>query len=157
MPRMVKLQDVVREMALMSDERHAYLSRLTGELVVVSDEEFRIVEERDDIEAYPDWQQKKIYQAKEILETDEYLPLPGKLEVGEYRLMERFCNQIENPQLRNELLLQLKSLRALRNFNQAIYQYHLVDAWNQYRRSALEEVAIDWLKKNGIEYVSIAN
>ena len=87
----VSLQAVIDEMDTFGDEFHPYLNRHTGELVTISSEEIQAVEEGDDLDDYPDWQQDLIQKAAEILSSAAYLPLPSKFEIHEYAIMERFC------------------------------------------------------------------
>jgi len=71
MAPIVKIQDVVNEIDTISsfsnehygyinNEYHAYLNRQTGELVTISNEEIRAVEEEHELEDYPNWQQEMI-------------------------------------------------------------------------------------------------
>ncbi len=52
----VLLRDVVDAMDVLNDEIHAYLNKLTGELVTVTTEDLSAIEEGDDWSDYPDWQ-----------------------------------------------------------------------------------------------------
>ena len=54
----VSLRDVVDEMQMLSSERHAYLNKVTGELITITDDDIAIVENNDDWSEYPDWQDK---------------------------------------------------------------------------------------------------
>jgi hypothetical protein len=152
MTLIVRVRDVVNEMDVLSDEHHAYLNQRTGELITISNEEIRAVEEGHDIEAYPGWQQQLIQQASRILDSDDYLLLPSKFELNEYSIMERFCYSVADLVLSNELLYQIRGAGAFRRFKDAIYRYDLVDEWYRYRQKALEQMAIDWLEANGIGY-----
>jgi hypothetical protein len=92
MTSVVRLQDVVDEMDAVSNENHAYLNRQTGELVSISDEEICAVEEEHDLANYADWQQEAIQKTSQVLESDDYLPLPTKFDIHEYSIMQRFCD-----------------------------------------------------------------
>jgi len=90
----VKLSDIVEGMDFQSDERSSYLNLITGEVVSITDEELRAAENNAPLEDFPEWQHDQIRIAREMLETDHYLPLPDRFEVNEYRIMERFCHSI---------------------------------------------------------------
>jgi len=150
----VKLQDVVDEMDTLSDELHAYLNKQTGELVTVSSEELQAAEEEDTIESYSGWQRAAIQKAQEILDSDDYLPLPNKFDTHEYSIMERFCIEIEDAELSYELLFQIRGSGAFKRFKYAIQRYNVTEDWYRYRQKALEKIAIDWLETNSISYTT---
>jgi hypothetical protein len=150
MSSIVKLRDIVDELEMLSDELHSYLNKQTGELITVSREELQAVE--DELELYPDWQKQAIQKAQEILDSDDYLPLPNKFDIHEYSIMERFCNELENAELSDELLVRIRGSGAFRRFKHAIYHYNISDYWYRYRQKALENIAIDWLEANSISY-----
>lgn len=152
MALVVKLQHVVDEMDTLSDELRAYLNKQTGQLITISSEELQAAEEGDDIESYPGWQKEAIRKAQEILDTADYLPLPRKFDLDEYSMMKRFCDEIEDAELSNELLFQIKGSGAFRRFKHAIDRYHIADHWYRYQQKSLEKIAIAWLEANYILY-----
>jgi Uncharacterised protein family (UPF0158) len=154
MAPVIKLQDVVDEMGMLNDELHAYLNKQTGKLITLSGDVLQAAEDDDDKEFYSDWEKEDIQTAREILTTDDYLPLPGKFEIDEYSIMEQFCYGIEDPELSNELLFQIKGSGAFRRFKHAIDRYNITEDWYRYRQKALEKFAIDWLEENSISYTT---
>jgi Uncharacterised protein family (UPF0158) len=152
MTSVVKLQDVVDEMDAVSDEHYAYLNRQTGELVSIGDEEIRAVEEEHDLANYAAWQQEAIQKTSQVLDCDDYLPLPSKFDIHEYSIMQRFCDEVEDIELSNELLFQIRGSGAFQRFKHAIYRYDIADDWYRYRQAALEQIAIDWLEAHAIPY-----
>ena len=88
MKTVVSIKDVVDEMDVPSDEHSAFLNRHTGELVTLTTEELSAAEEDDDIGDYPKWQQEMIIKAKEVIDSDDFLPLPRKFDIDEYHIME---------------------------------------------------------------------
>jgi hypothetical protein len=154
MTSVVKFQDVVDEMDTVSDEHHAYLNRQTGELVTIGDEEIRAVEEEHDLANYADWQQEAIQTTSQVLDSDDYLPLPSKFDIHEYSIMQRFCDEVEDADLSNELLFQIRGSGAFQRFKHAIHRYDIAENWYRYRQTALEQIAIDWLESNAILYVN---
>ena len=152
MASVVRVQDVIDEMDTVSNEHHAYLNRLTGELATISNEEIRAVEEEHDLTDYPGWQQEAIRKTSQILDSDDYLPLPSKLEIHEYSIMERFCNEIEDAEISKELLSQIRGSGAFQRFKHAIQRYNIADVWYRYRQKVLEQIAVNWLEANTIPY-----
>ena len=148
----VSLRAIVGEMDVLSDEFHAYLNKETGELVTISDEEIRAIENEDDWAEYPDWQQEALATAKKVLDSRDYVLLPSKFDIHEYAIMERFCGSLEDPKLGDELSRQIRGKGAFRRFKETLYRFGIEDDWYRYRDQALEEIAIDWLESEGIAF-----
>jgi Uncharacterised protein family (UPF0158) len=137
MTSVVRVQDVVNEMDTVSNEHHAYLNRQTGELVTIAEEEIRAVEEEHDLENYAAWQQEAIQKTSQVLDSDDYLPLPTKFDIHEYSIMQRFCDEVEDVELSNKLLFQMRGSGAFQRFKHAIHPYNIADDWYRYRKTAL--------------------
>ena len=91
MDAVVSLKDVVDAMDLPNSEWISYLNPKTGEIVTVTDEDRQLVEDEDlDEQDLPEWQRESVSKAREALESDDFLPLPGKFEIHEWSIMERF-------------------------------------------------------------------
>lgn len=139
-------------MDVLSDEEHAYLNQRTGELVTIRNEEIGIIERGDDIEDYPEWQHDLIRQTQEALDSKDYLPLPSKFDIHEYAIMERFCYSVEDEEVSDELLYQIRGSGAFRRFKDAVYRHGIADDWFRFRQTALDEIAIEWLEAHDIPY-----
>jgi len=147
------IKDVVDGMDVPSDENSAFLNRHTGELVTLSSEELAAAEENDDIDDYPEWQREMIIKAKEVMESDDYLRLPSKFDIHEYRIMEEFCYSVADDKIRGRLLDKIRGSGAFRRFKDAIQMNGIEADWYSFRQEALEKIAIDWLEANKIPYV----
>src|SRR4029453_5698397 len=99
----VKLQDILEGMDFQSDEQSSFLNLTTGEVVSITDEELRGGENHDPPEDFPDWQHDAIRIARDIVETEHYLPLPDRFEINEYSIMERFCLSVDDEDMRDDL------------------------------------------------------
>lgn len=152
MAPVVSLRAVVDKMEIFGDPFHAYLNTRTGELVTVSDEDLEAADSDDDLDEYPEWQRDLIRLAQAILESDDYLALPGTYEIHEYRIMERFCQSVDDERLSDELCSLIRGSGAFRRFKDAIHRHDIAEDWYGYRRQALEEIAVNWLEAHGIEY-----
>lgn len=148
----VKLKDIVDELSFIPDEASSYLNTKTGELVAVTTEELSAAENEEPLEDFPEWQRDAIRIAGDILETDDYLPLPTKFDIHEYRIMERFCYSIEDDDICDALCRAIRGRGAFRYFKDKIHEYGIADDWYRYRDEALREIAIDWCEINGIQY-----
>jgi len=149
----VKLDDIVDGLESQSDESSSFLNKKTGEVVLITDEELNAAEDNEPIEDFPDWQQGQVRIAKEIIaETGDYISLPTKFDINEYRVMERFCLSLDDPEMSDLFYGLIKGGGAFRRFKNAIHKYEIADEWYSYRDNALKEIAIEWCRENNIEF-----
>jgi hypothetical protein len=153
MPIRVKLDNITEGMEFQTDESTSYLNEKTGEVVTIDDEEFRYAESDKPIEDFLWWEQENIRTAKKILESDDYIPLPSKFDIHEYNIMKRFCLSITDDQIRDRIYRSIKGSGAFRRFKENIRRYNLEEDWYECRDKAIKQIAIDWCKENGIEFI----
>lgn len=149
---LVSLKAVVAEMDLPNDEWTAYLNRRTGELVTVTDEEAGAVEDEADADDVGDVGLDHLQKVREVLGSEDFLPLPTKFDIDEYRIMERFCRHVEEATPREDLLQAIKGSGAFGRFKSVAQRHGLIEAWYAWRCHAFEEIAVAWLEENGIVY-----
>lgn len=153
MPIEVKLSDVIEALDSTMDEHAFYLDKCSGEIVLVTDDDIATAENEELMLESPDWQQESIAKARKVLDDSEnLLPLPDKFEINEYRIMEEFCLALDDRQLSGELLRRIKGSGAFRRFRNAIHELNIEQAWYDFKRRALEQIAIQWLEENRIAY-----
>jgi len=152
----VSLRAVAREMDVPGEDWTVYLNRQTGEMLSVNDEEVSLVENDDEPEEFDDdtseWPSEHLAKVREALDSEDYLPLPGKDELDEYHLLERFCGQEEDERLRGKLLRAIEGRGAFRRFKDLAHESGREEAWYAFRDGALEDLAAEWLEANGIGY-----
>jgi hypothetical protein len=152
----VSLRAVAREMDVPSEDWTVYLNRQTGEMLSVNDEEVSLVENDDEPEECDDgtseWPAEHLAKVREALDSEDYLPLPGKDEHDEYQLLDRFCRLEEDEHLRGKLLRAIEGRGAFRRFKDLVHESGREDAWHTFRDGALEDLAAEWLEANGIGY-----
>ena len=148
----VSLKDVVDAMDMQGDEFHAYLNQVTGELITVTTEALSAVEEGEEWDDEPQWQQDVLADAKQVFASDDFLPLPSKFDIHEYSIMEDFCYSLENPRLRDEMSSRIRGSGAFRRFKDGIHYHGIQEDWYRFRQQALEGIAIEWLEDNDIAY-----
>src|SRR3990172_7401768 len=122
----IKIDDIAAQLEVSFDTGNSYLNKLTGELRYIADDIFEHLdgtEEGDAFEDLPDWERDLVMVAKEISETDNYVQLPGKFEINEYQIMEKFCLSIIDERLRDEMYYSIKGGGAFRRFKDNIYQH----------------------------------
>jgi len=149
----VKLDDIIEGLEFQTDESHSFLDKRTGKVVTISYEEMKAAENDKPIENFPEWQQDLIKIAKEIVaETGDYIHLPTKFDINEYRIMEDFCWSIEDAEMRETLCNLIKGSGAFRRFKDAIKDFGIENDWYKYRDDALKQIAIEWCQEHGIEF-----
>jgi len=148
----IKRKDIIEGLEFLTDEGSSYLNTVTGEVVYVTTEELRAAEEEEPLEDFPEWQHANIRIAKDLLDTDHYLPLPTKFDIHEYHVMERFCASVEDADIRDDLCDAIRGRGAFRRFKDSIQAYGIAEAWYRYRDTALREIAVAWCEEHGIQY-----
>lgn len=136
-----------------SDEMSSYLSKKTGKIVMISEHEFSTAESEESLEDLSDWEREAVETARAILESNEYIALPSKWDIHEYRLMERFCLSREDEQISEMLYRAIKGRGAFGRFKSATHRFNITDEWYQYREDAFKRIAINWCEENEIEFV----
>ena len=150
----VKLQDILEGMDFQSDEQSSFLNLTTGAVVAITDEELRAAEHDEALEDFPEWQHDQIRIAREMLETDHYLPLPDRFEIHEYQIMERFCLSVDDEDMRDDLCDAIRGRGAFRRFKDRMQWYGMAEEWYRYRDAALREIAVAWCEAHGIPYTT---
>ncbi|MFC3282651.1 UPF0158 family protein [Litchfieldella rifensis] len=154
MPLPVLLKDVVEVIEPLSDEWQAYINRDTGELVSFTDEEAQLAEAEDiDDSLVPEWQQEILPKVREVLGSEAFVQLPDKFDFHEYRVMERFCLELDDSELQEELLDAIRGRGAFRRFKELIHIKGIDKAWYAYRERELKAFAAEFLEAEGISYV----
>lgn len=144
----VRLKDLIEGMEFQSDEMTAYLHRPSGRVLTVSDDAVSAAENDDD-----EWvTAEEFAEARQMLEHEgDYLALPDRFEIDEYRMMERFALGIPYARQRDEVLAALRGSGAFRRFKEAVLRLQLTEEWYTFRERRYEEVARAWCESNNIE------
>ena len=152
MAAIVSLRDVIEVMDLSSDEATTYINRKTGEIVTLTDEIVAMAEDPDDAAEAAEWQKDLLPKAREVAASEDFIPLPGKFEIHEWSIMERFARSLPDAAVRDELDAAVHGRGAFRRFKDAVHRLGIADEWYRFREAALEEIAIGFLEANGIAY-----
>ena len=144
----VQIDAIVEGMEMQSDDMHSYLHRPSGRVIVVSEEALAAAENEDEEAVSPE----ELADAQEVLSAaDDYLQLPDRFEIDEYRMMERFALGL-GAAARDETLRALSGRGAFRHFKDTVHRLGLAKAWYGFRDSRYEEIARDWCDAHGIEH-----
>lgn len=132
----VQLSDLMEGIEFQSDDMQVYLNTKTGEVVYVSDEDKRAV--NDDLENYPEWQWDSIKAAEEVIYEDYFEFFPSKYDINEYQMMEIFSESIEDGKIKKALLKAINGRGAFRKFKDEIFEQGVRVEWYDYRDQCLK-------------------
>ena len=90
--------------------------------------------------------ERPLPKAREVLASEDFIPLPGKFEIHEWSIMERFARSLTDAALSDELGAALHGQGAFRRFKDAVQRLGIADEWYRFRDAALEEIAIEFLE-----------
>lgn len=149
----VKLSDVVDALSSQSDEATHYLNKKTGEISFVRDDAIRAIEDEDpDIQENYGWEKEELDEARKVDENpDDYIALPDKFEIEEYKTMEDFCLSREDEKIREELYHAMKGRGAFGRFKDLIHELGIADDWYRFKNEAYERIAREWGEENHIQ------
>lgn len=149
----VRLSTIMEVIDISSDELTSYLNRVTGQVITLSEEEISAAEEGDALDDYPEWQKDNIRMAREFLDNEkDYLVLPTKYDLDEYRLIEKFSLSMEDSKTSEILYGAIKGKGAFRRFKDTLHRLNLTEKWYAYREAAVREVAIEWCELHEIDW-----
>lgn len=152
MAAIVSLRDVIEEMDMSSDEATAYINRKTGELITLTDEMLTLAEDPDEAADAPQWEKDLLPKVREVTASEDFIPLPGKFEIHEWSIIERFTQSLTDAAVSDELDAALHGRGAFRRFKDALHRLGIADQWYRFREAALEEIAIEFLEAHGIAF-----
>jgi hypothetical protein len=145
----VSLSDIIQGMEFQSDEMKSYLNIQTGKVVTVDDEALYAAEDGDP-EGFHDPDELKV--ARDILDGKEYLPLPDRFDIDEYRMMERYAQSVADDAKADELFVALRGRGAFRYFKDTVRRLGIADDWYAFRDRAFEQLAVEWCDENGVAF-----
>lgn len=149
----VKLSEIINGMDF-GGEESGYLHKKTGQIVMMNDDDLRAAEDNESLEDLPDWQQEAIQEALAFINNKkDYLPLPTRQEINEYKIMKEFCLSVPNEQISSVLLRAIQGSGAFWRFKDFASQEGIIDEWYRYRDRALKEFAMQWCKDNQVDYI----
>ena len=78
--------------------------------------------------------------------------LPTQYEINEYQIMVDFIDTIDNEKLKTELQRLIQGKGAFRRFKDYCFESNIIQDWYKYKEQKYKEIAIEWCKKNELEY-----
>ena len=149
----VSLRDVAGELTLLNNEVTGYINVKTGEMLILTDDEIRALENGTEDRFYGPWMTEEMLQkVREVLKSDDYIELPSSFDINDYQIMERFCLTRKNEALRDELLDAIHRKGAFRRFRSIISREDIEDDWYRFRDEKLKEIAANFLEAHDIPF-----
>jgi hypothetical protein len=149
---MILLKEIVEALDITNDESSSFANRITGEVRTVTHEDLRYAEGDEDAPDLPDWQRDSVAQAREVVASENWLPLPSKFDIHEWDIMDDFARSLSDVGQRTTLMDAIRGGGAFRRFKTAIRQLRVEQSWFAYRAQALENIARSWLQEHDLEY-----
>src|SRR4051812_1832366 len=150
----IKLRYIIEEMEIQLEESRSLLNITTGEIVLVTSEDLRAVEDEKPFEHLPEWEQENRMIAIDVVENFEnYIELPTKYEVNEYEIVENFCLTVIDQRKRESLLRAIKGKGTFGRFKDKIIDFEIENQWYSYRDECFKQIAIEWCQENKINFI----
>jgi hypothetical protein len=123
----VDLQDIVDDLSMMFDGMRSFVDRETGEVISVAIADLGAAEEGEE-EDVDD-------AALTIVRNwDGYAQLPEKDEVNKWEIMREFCETVEPPERRAQLLRAIHGRGAFRYFKDLAREFGIIEIGTRSRR-----------------------
>lgn len=151
MSKIISLREIISALEAASDDCSSYLDPKTGEIILVTEEERALAEDKC-LEETPAWQREMMPKIRAALEGDRWLELPDRFDIHEWSIMERFSRAQNIERVRSELLNAIHGAGAFRTFRSAVRRLGLEQSWYQFRDEALAEIARSWLEEHKLQY-----
>ena len=129
------LDKILEALEMINESSQAYYNMDTGEIEWLG--EFMYGEEYT--------------EAAERIELGNYISLPTKYDIHEYRIMEDFINSLPQGEVKNKLYRSIKGKGAFRRFKDAVNFFGVEKDWYSFRDMAYRKIALEWCKKYGLD------
>lgn len=83
-------------------------------------------------------------------ESENFVALPDKHDIHEYRMMEDFVLQLEDEDKESQLKNAIRGRGAFRRFKDIAFELDVIGDWYDYRDKCYRVVAIDWCDSHNI-------
>lgn len=147
MKTFIKLSELVEKLKSQKIGFSGYYNKETGRIILIDEYSDKNHQNKNNISVYAKQLSKEICQ-----NPDKYVTLPDKLDIDEYRIMEKFCNVIDETK-GNILRKILKKKPSVKKFGIMTEEIELGDDWKEFLDSEFFRISEKWCKDNKIEYI----
>ncbi len=155
MQKPIKLHDLLEALDA-GDGATWYFDRHTGQVVMVSDEDFALIEDDVDDDNILDGQRPQLELVRAIeqdTEKQRFLLLPDQQDVHEWDIMQRFATGLDDAQASEALQQSIRGRGAFRSFKDKLVKLGLLDQWYVYREAEYRRFALDWCESIELTWV----
>ena len=152
-PRRLLLRGVVEALVSVGDDETTFLDRTSLRFVTLCDELLAELEGDEPIEDDPiDFTRAELEDLRRKLRSKALLQLPTKAETKEFLLRERFCEELPDGEIKEQMLKVLRAETGFRSFDGAVQRLGIAEQWQLRRDAEFATIAMGWLQKNGIPF-----
>ena len=151
-PARLVLSAVVERMTNVGDEETTFLDPTGNRLVTLSDLLLAVLEDDDPIEEAIDFSQEELEDLQNKLKSKTLVQLPTKAETNEFKLQERFCEELPEGEAKDQMLKVMLGQTGFRSFDGAVKRLGIEGDWQRLRDAELARIAVAWFEKNGISF-----
>ncbi len=146
------IEDIVDAMDMSNDMVTFYLDRDSGEVIPITEEAVIAAERAEGGEELSGFDGESLAEIRAIVsgETGEYVELPTRHEVNEYRIIEQFTESRTDELVYAELEDAIRGRGAFRRFKDAVRRLGIEEEWFEYREVRFLEIAEAWCERHGI-------
>lgn len=150
----IDLEEVIDGMEFQLRDMSAYFNHIDNKIVVITDTEIQKAKKItiSEIKEISDVEIEFMDQALDIVKSGDYIQLPTNYDIFEYKIMESFCNEIEDEELRENMNNDIVGRGAFSRFKESIYKHNIELSWFTYRYESLKQIAIDWCEEFRVKY-----
>jgi hypothetical protein len=139
MRQAININELIEALDLQSEFLIFFLDEKTGEILTLTDEEVASGKKgKVDPLSY------------EIMTSERYIRLP---ELDKKKMMMEFALDLDDQEIREELLVGIDDEGAFARFNVAAHMHQLEGLWLPFIQKKLKDVAIGFCVKHNIRYV----
>lgn len=128
------LDKILDALKMVNEDSQAYFNTDTGEIEWLSS--FLNSREYEDM--------------VDRIEFGNFISLPTKYDIHEYRIMEEFIYSLPIGEVQNKLQRAIKGKGAFRRFKDTVNYLGIDKDWYSFRDDAYKNIALEWCKENGL-------
>ena len=131
----IDIDKIVDALEMVSETMQAYYNTDTGEIEWLG--EFLFGDEYE--------------EASDRIEFGNYISLPTKYDIHEYRIMEDFVYSLPAGEAQNMLNRAFKGKGAFRRFKDAVIYLGVDKEWYSFRDETYRNIALKWCRQYGLK------
>ncbi len=150
----IKLVDIINELELICDEGNSFIDKINGRLFHIDNKDLKyVIDETNNDNYIPVWLTDNIRVAADIVKSGSYIQLPSKDEINECGLMLKYCLSFSDKKIHDEVNVLMKYENDFyQKLKDIISKYCMGRDWYKYKRKQFRKIAVDWCRKNNIEF-----